>query len=740
MHRRDILLGSLGLALSGTASASANAQQAGQKRFALILANQTYEKNPLPNIRNDALLMDKTLKGIGFTTTVVLDGTRTTMLDGIRRFKASLTPGAFVLLYYSGHGAQVDGENYLIPTDNGNLDDSDAAKDQCIPLGGPNGLLEKLGRTPGQLNLIILDACRDDPFPAATKSQGSKGLAVVARPVSGDYIAMAASPGQTASANPRGMNSLYTQELVKRLATPGLRLEDVFIETRNAVVASSGGKQVPQEFGTLTAKVFLAGGASTAPIGNNNPEIKLAPTAIRLELQGVPAGATIKVDDVPLQGTTYTDEIADKTKDVEVSISANGFRPYVGKVTLTRGAASTLRVTMEPKVTEPVVPVKPVVSSRLTDYPALRAYVESLRPIPAGTFQMGSLVDPDEKPVHSVTLSAFRMGATPVTVAIWKEYCAATGTMLPKAPDWGLLDDHPVVNVSWNDIMGSDGKGSFCAWASDIAGFRMTLPTEAQFEYAARGGQDGLTYPWGNTFDDSKLWCSKSTERKSTAPVTRSSNIYRNAYDLTDMSGNVWQWCLDLYGPYPTSAQNDPIGPSSTSDNARCVRGGSWLSRNDPGVFRSADRFRGYPDGRIDLNGFRLSAVPGTSETNTGLELGKPQKLVIEDLKVGSGEEVQIGFTILVHYTSWLLNGKKIDSSFDRNEPAKFKLLSDELIVGFVHGVVGMKVGGRRKITIPPHLGYGDKDSFIPANSTLVFEVEILSVVSKNMSTDTFMR
>ena len=80
----------------------------------------------------------------------------------------------------------MDGENYLIPTDNGELDDADAAKDHCIPLGSPSGVLEKLGRTPGQLNLIILDACRDHPFPAATKSQGSKGLAVVARPVSGD--------------------------------------------------------------------------------------------------------------------------------------------------------------------------------------------------------------------------------------------------------------------------------------------------------------------------------------------------------------------------------------------------------------------------------------------------------------------------------------------------------------------------------------------------------------------------
>ena len=96
MDRRTVLLGSLGLAWP--AAASSELQQGNQKRYALILANQTYEKNPLPNIRNDALLMDKTLKSIGFTTTVVLDGTRTSMLDGIRRFKSSLTPGAFVLL------------------------------------------------------------------------------------------------------------------------------------------------------------------------------------------------------------------------------------------------------------------------------------------------------------------------------------------------------------------------------------------------------------------------------------------------------------------------------------------------------------------------------------------------------------------------------------------------------------------------------------------------------------------
>jgi formylglycine-generating enzyme required for sulfatase activity len=607
MDRRTVLLGSLGLALP---AASSELQQGNQKRFALILANQSYEKNPLPNVRNDALLMDKTLKSISFTTTVVLDGTRTSMLDGIRRFKSSLSPGSFVLLYYSGHGAQVDGENYLIPTDNGQIDDADAAKDQCIPLGGTNGLLEKLGRTPGQLNLIILDACRDDPFPAATKSQGSKGLAVVARPVAGDYIAMAASPGQTASANPKGMNSLYTQELVHRLATPGLRLEDVFIETRNAVVAASGGKQVPQEFGTLTSKVYLAGTGGNVSVPSTNPEVKLAPTAIRLELTGVPAGAKVKVDDALLSDTIYTDEIADKTKDVEVSVSAVGFRPYVGKVTLTRGASSTLRVTLVPKV-EPVKPAvtsKSKPSNRLTDYPALRAYVESLRTIPAGRFQMGSNKIYDAMPMHPVRVTAYRLGATPVTVAIWKEYCSAAGINLPESPSWGLLDDHPVVNISWYDIMGSDSKGGFCAWASNVAGVSLTLPTEAQWEYAARGGSDCRQYPWGDHFDDSKLWSSVKTERKSTAAVTRTVNVYENKYGLVDMTGNVYQWCSNRIVPYRSSQTKIPSHYSKSYDG-RCVRGASWFTSRI-GYFHCANRDCFYAEKRNYNFGFRLSVGP----------------------------------------------------------------------------------------------------------------------------------
>ena len=256
------------------------------------------------------------------------------------------------------------------------------------------------------------------------------------------------------------------------------------------------------------------------------------------------------------------------------------------------------------------------VAKHLSNYPALNVYVESLRPIPAGTFQMGSTTgEIHEHPVHNVVLSAFRMGATPVTVAVWREYCGATGTKLPEPPSWGLLSDHPVVNVSWNDIMGTDGNGGFCAWASDVAGFQLTLPTEAQFEYAARGGHDGIAYPWGDDFDQSKLWCSEAdfADVDATAPVHRSSNVFQNAYGLSDMTGNVWQWCLDVYTPYTSSSKEDPSAPSSISDRDRCVRGGPWFSI-DPEIFRSATRFQNAPDEWIDGIGFRLVAGPPSAD------------------------------------------------------------------------------------------------------------------------------
>ncbi|HEY3347222.1 MAG TPA: FKBP-type peptidyl-prolyl cis-trans isomerase [Nitrospirota bacterium] len=108
----------------------------------------------------------------------------------------------------------------------------------------------------------------------------------------------------------------------------------------------------------------------------------------------------------------------------------------------------------------------------------------------------------------------------------------------------------------------------------------------------------------------------------------------------------------------------------------------------------------------------------------------QPSGLGIEDIKVGTGPEAKAGQTVSVHYTGWLTDGKKFDSSKDRNEPFMFHLGGGEVIPGWDQGVVGMKVGGTRKLTIPPALGYGAQGAggVIPPNATLVFEVELLGV------------
>ena len=107
-----------------------------------------------------------------------------------------------------------------------------------------------------------------------------------------------------------------------------------------------------------------------------------------------------------------------------------------------------------------------------------------------------------------------------------------------------------------------------------------------------------------------------------------------------------------------------------------------------------------------------------------------PDGLVIEDVKVGTGKEAKAGDTVTVHYTGWLTNGKKFDSSLDRNEPFTFHLGGGEVIRGWDEGVAGMKVGGKRKLTIPSKLGYGENGAgdTIPPNATLKFDVELLGI------------
>ncbi len=254
--------------------------------------------------------------------------------------------------------------------------------------------------------------------------------------------------------------------------------------------------------------------------------------------------------------------------------------------------------------------------NQLSCYPHLSWYISNLRTIPGGQFHWGASPS-EEKSGIPITMSSFRMGSTPVTWGMWKEYrqsFAVPGKKfkLHTVCDWGYPVDHPVVGAYWEEIMST---GGYCEWASKIAAFKLTLPTDAQWEYAARGGHDGLEYPWGNFFDAYNCWCQSDHlgELDKTGAVDRAYRIYRNSYGLTDMVGNVWEWCLDNYNAGYLPTGTDPVdtepgfhGEPKYNHRVYCVRGSGWRAWNEE--YRLLSYRTGYPRCRNEDIGFRLSA------------------------------------------------------------------------------------------------------------------------------------
>jgi formylglycine-generating enzyme required for sulfatase activity len=217
--------------------------------------------------------------------------------------------------------------------------------------------------------------------------------------------------------------------------------------------------------------------------------------------------------------------------------------------------------------------------------------------IPAGEFRMGDNFNEgsnDERPVHPVYLDAYKISTYEVTFAIYDKFCEETGRGRPDDKSMGR-GNRPVINVSWNDA------NAFCNWLSQKTTKNIHLPTEAQWEKAARG-TDQRRYPWGNSSPS----CSKANYNGcgGTTKAVGSHPSGVSPYGVHDMAGNVWEWCFDWFSSvyYPTSPGNNPTGTSSGSGHT--ARGGGWFS--DTWNIRSAVRFRINPTYRGSNLGFRL--------------------------------------------------------------------------------------------------------------------------------------
>ncbi|MEZ0373599.1 MAG: caspase family protein [Candidatus Sericytochromatia bacterium] len=473
------------------------------RKVALVIGNKDYASSPLSNTLNDARDMAAKLKGLGFE--VILKEN----LEDVKALQKALLeaagqiqPGGVFLFYYSGHGMQINEVNYLIPT-SAEIQNKADVEVEALEL---SWVLDKIEAAQAQVNIVILDACRHNPFGRGFRGE-KKGLAGITSP-SGTYIVFAANTNQEASDNPNGRNGLFTQELLRNMDEPGLVLEQVFKRTARSVRSQSYGKQEPW-IGSSSVDDFYFVSPENAP--------GVAP---------IPLATTLP----------------------------------------------TLRPTVPPRPEPTAVPDEPQRVLR-------NSLGMTFNLIPAGNFsRYGSLV----------TLSQpFYMQTTEVTQGQWQAVMGNNPSVFHGDPNL------PVENMDWEDVQ------AFIHKLRNRNDGWYRLPTEAEWEYAARAGSSTTT-PCGDTqrcFWETS-WYDENSEKKTHTVAQKKPNTW----GLYDMFGNVSEWVSDWDGDYPNGPVSDPQGPSSGT--YKMHRGGSWYLNSES--LCSACRSMALPRYRFHILGFRL--------------------------------------------------------------------------------------------------------------------------------------
>ena len=323
-----------------------------------------------------------------------------------------------------------------------------------------------------------------------------------------------------------------------------------------------------------------------------------------LVIKYIPSSATVLVDNKMVRGNNGVVRITLPVGQHSYIVASDGYESEEGIVKLKASAPSNLQIQLSKEVVAAVPTVNEVAqeassSSSSVSFggntisiPVKNGINIEMVKVEAGTFMMGAtseMQDPwdSEKPVHQVTLTNdYYMGKYEVTQALWK-------TVMGSNPSYYKGDDLPVELVSWDDCQEFIGK------LNSMTGRKFRLPTEAEWEYAARGGKKSRGYQYSGSSNISDVaWCSES-RRKKTSPV---GTKQANELGIYDMSGNVMEWCQDWYGSYVSSPQTNPTGAVSGSDRVR--RGGSWY--NSVRGCRSSYRDYGNPDFSFFTIGLRL--------------------------------------------------------------------------------------------------------------------------------------
>ena len=564
-------------------------------RVALVVGNGAYtQTGTLANPVNDARAVGAALNRIGFDATVLEDLDRNKMGDALRQFEEDSDGADMALLFYAGHGMEMDGANYLIPVD-ARLASASAVGLETIQLDLVLGMMEN-----AKMRIVILDACRNNPFVRSWRRaergnvRSDGGLADVARG-EGLLVAYAAAPGRVAADGDGSENSPYTTVLLKHLERPGVEIIHMFRDVGVEVGSLTTGDQQPfVSFSALSGNHYLVGDNSDATdtAGPND-----AVVAARLQ-----------------QETVFWESVTDSTNAADFDLYLRAY-PNGRFADLARNRLAAL----PGPAPDPPRPGRPA-PTRPDPTPARPRAGEVFRDcdtcpemavIPAGTFRMGSLASEQnrrdtEGPQRRVTLRSFALGLTEVTFDEW-EACVrggGCGGYRPGDQGWGR-GARPVISVSWGDAR------AYVSWLSAETGAVYRLPSESEWEYAARAGTTtpfhaGATISTDQAnYDGNYVYGSgrRGTYRGRTTPV---GTFAPNTFGLYDVHGNVWEWVEDCWhGSYREAPSDGRAWTVGGDCGRRVLRGGSWSV--DPRDLRSAARI-GITTGVRDINaGFRVA-------------------------------------------------------------------------------------------------------------------------------------
>ena len=558
----------------GTWLAPSAAHAAG--RVALVVGNSAYaEIGTLPNPGNDAADVASALGRLGFEVETVRDADRAGMNAALRGFTRRSVGADVALVFYAGHGLEMDGVNYLVPVD-ARLERDTDVRFEAVALDDVLASVEGAA-----LQVVILDACRNNPL--ARSMQLTSASRSVSRGSFGELnedllgaetlVAYAAAAGTTA-ADGTGRNSPYTAALLSFLEQP-LELSALFRRVRGQVLDATSGAQRPHEYGSLLGEHYLGGASGPG-------------TLTVVDSASSPA--------VAQQETVFWESIRDSSNPAEFEAYLRQFPAGVFRALATvrlaalRGPAADAPGADRPRSRAPGTVFRDC------------ATCPEMVVIPAGRFRMGCVsgrdCQYDERPVHEVQVSSFALGVYEVTFEEYERFARATGRDRPNDRGWGR-GGRPVINVSWEDAQ------AYAAWLSDETGEDYRLPSESEWEYAARAGST-TRYYWGQDIGRNRANCRDCGSRWDGDETAPAGSFAANGWGLHDMHGNVWEWVEDCWHEHFARAPRDGSAWTSGGNcGRRVLRGGSWV--NSPAFLRSADRSSYAAGARDDNFGFRVS-------------------------------------------------------------------------------------------------------------------------------------